>query len=81
MLALPPESGQPPGRPASDTPDATAAADCRISRALPVGDHTLDLGRVLRIRRYREHPPTPLLYGLRRYGSWAAAELPDEALR
>lgn len=50
--------------------DAFAIADCRVARALPVGDHTLLIGAVDEI----EHrPDQPLLYGLRTFASWPAA--------
>ncbi len=50
--------------------DAHAIADCRLVRAERVGDHTVLFGEVSRITE-RPGPP-PLLYGLRRYGSWPA---------
>ncbi len=51
--------------------DAHAIADCRISRTVSAGDHTVVFGRVFRV----EHPvaveQSPLLYGLRTYSSWS----------
>ena len=54
--------------------DAHAIADCRISRTVRVGDHTVVFGEVFRV----DHPvaevadnQSPLLYGLREYSSWS----------
>ncbi|MEV7868926.1 flavin reductase family protein [Streptomyces sp. NPDC088124] len=54
--------------------DAHAIADCRISRTVRIGDHTVVFGEVFRV----EHPAadvadnrSPLLYGLREYSSWS----------
>lgn len=51
--------------------DAHAIADCRISRTISTGDHTVVFGEVFRV----EHPVaadrSPLLYGLRKYSSWS----------
>ncbi|MFB9306025.1 flavin reductase family protein [Kibdelosporangium philippinense] len=51
--------------------DAHAIADCRISRTVSTGDHTVVFGEVFRV----EHPAegSPLLYGLREYSSWSVA--------
>jgi flavin reductase (NADH) len=52
------------------TDDAHAIADCRIGHTLAMGDHTVVFGEVIRVRQpVAEHPP--LMYGLRRYSSWA----------
>ncbi len=49
--------------------DMHAVADCRISDTLLVGGHMVVFGEVLRVVR-RAQECRPLLYGLRRYGSW-----------
>lgn len=50
------------------TADAHAVAECRVARALVVGEHTVVLGEVVGVRRQQEAPP--LLYGTRRFGVW-----------
>ncbi|MFI7549153.1 flavin reductase family protein [Micromonospora sediminimaris] len=65
-----PESGMP-----HLIDDAHTAADCRVSNALPVGDHVVVLGTVLRVRTHAVAPVSPLLYGMRRY--WSLAVTPD----
>ncbi|MET8666614.1 flavin reductase family protein [Streptomyces tendae] len=54
--------------------DAHAVADCRVDRTLSVGDHVVVFGEVLRIERHQPATPRPLLYGLRQYRSWSAAD-------
>ncbi|MFE1291249.1 flavin reductase family protein [Streptomyces sp. NPDC058751] len=54
--------------------DAHAVADCRVDRTLSVGDHVVVFGEVFRIERHQPAPPRPLLYGLRQYRSWSAAD-------
>jgi flavin reductase (DIM6/NTAB) family NADH-FMN oxidoreductase RutF len=49
--------------------DAHATAHCSLSRAEPVGDHTVIFGEVFKIWQ-RAEPPQPLLYGQRRYAAW-----------
>lgn len=48
--------------------DAHAIADCQIRTRLPIGDHMVVFGETYRITRQTGRQP--LLYGLRRYGSW-----------
>ncbi|MGC5053372.1 flavin reductase family protein [Micromonospora sp. DT48] len=64
--------------PASGMPhlvdDAHTTADCRVSNAMPVGDHVVVFGTVLRIRAHAVAPVSPLLYGMRRY--WSLAGTP-----
>lgn len=47
---------------------ALAIADCRLSRAEPVGDHVMLLGVVAGV--VSSDRQTPLLYGRRRYAAW-----------
>ncbi|MEU6756824.1 flavin reductase family protein [Streptomyces sp. NPDC046685] len=49
--------------------DAHTIADCRVSRTLPVGDHLVVFGEVLQVETQSNQPPSPLLYGMRQYGS------------
>ena len=51
--------------------DAHAIADCRVLMPLPVGDHMVVFGEIVRVSTRTER--RPLLYGLRRYGKWAVA--------
>jgi flavin reductase (DIM6/NTAB) family NADH-FMN oxidoreductase RutF len=46
-----------------------AVAECRISRVLVAGDHTVVFGRVLHVVQRDQEPP--LLYGLRRFATWS----------
>lgn len=55
--------------------DAHAIADCRIGSTLAVGDHMVVFGEAFGVTRREEF--RPLLYGLRRYGSWPNAESMD----
>ncbi|GIJ24440.1 flavin reductase family protein [Micromonospora lutea] len=59
--------------------DAHTAADCRVSNALPVGDHVVVFGTVLRVRTHAVAPVSPLLYGMRRYWSLAGTPAPEAA--
>jgi flavin reductase (DIM6/NTAB) family NADH-FMN oxidoreductase RutF len=51
---------------------AHAIADCLVSRADRVGDHIVVFGEVAAVSHPTEYEP--LLYGLRRYAAWPAAE-------
>jgi flavin reductase (DIM6/NTAB) family NADH-FMN oxidoreductase RutF len=50
--------------------DAHLVADCQVAGVRPVGTHDVVFGRVIRITRLQAS--RPLLYGMRRYASWAA---------
>lgn len=52
--------------------DAHAIADFEVTRSMAVGDHRVIFGESLRVL-WPYHPggTTPLLYGLRRFGSWS----------
>ncbi|WP_407552378.1 flavin reductase family protein [Streptomyces sp. Pv4-95] len=51
--------------------DAHALAECRVSRLVPAGDHTVVIGEVLRTETPDPAPgAAPLLYGRRRYATW-----------
>lgn len=50
---------------------AHTIADCTVTGATVVGDHTVVLGQVHAISRLR--PVRPLLYGLRQYSTWSDA--------
>lgn len=53
--------------------DAHATAECRVTRLVPAGDHTIVIGEVLHTQTHT--PATeeaPLLYGMRRYSTWSA---------
>jgi flavin reductase (NADH) len=67
-----PESGMP-----HLMEDAHSVADCRVSRTLPVGDHVVVFGEVLRVSTLADAPASPLLYGTRRY--WSLASTPSRA--
>jgi flavin reductase (NADH) len=47
---------------------AHAIADCRVTRTEAVGDHVVVFGEIYDVAE--RHGNTPLLYGLRTYGSW-----------
>ncbi|HZF89875.1 flavin reductase family protein [Streptomyces sp.] len=49
--------------------DAHTVADCRVSETLPVGDHVVVFGEVLNVRKQLDRQWSPLLYGMRQYGS------------
>jgi flavin reductase (NADH) len=48
---------------------AHTIADCTVTDASVVGDHTVVMGQVRAISRLR--PARPLLYGLRQYSTWS----------
>ncbi|MEU8521788.1 flavin reductase family protein [Streptomyces sp. NBC_01216] len=48
---------------------AHTIADCVVTEDQAVGDHTIVMARVTLVTSLRS--PLPLLYGMRRYGSWA----------
>jgi flavin reductase (DIM6/NTAB) family NADH-FMN oxidoreductase RutF len=50
--------------------DAHAIADCRISRTVATGDHTVVFGEVFQVEHLVSADSSPLLYGLRKYSSW-----------
>jgi flavin reductase (NADH) len=52
--------------------DAHLVADCQVVGDRPVGTHDVVFGRVIRITRLQAS--RPLLYGMRRYASWAPAD-------
>jgi flavin reductase (NADH) len=47
--------------------DAFAVAECRVTEAVAVSDHVAVFGEVVNVEQTQE---TPLLYGMRRFGSW-----------
>lgn len=47
---------------------AHTLADCVVAAEQAVGDHSVVMGKVVEVSCLR--PPAPLLYGMRRYGSW-----------
>jgi flavin reductase (NADH) len=49
------------------TADAFAVAECRVMRMVPVADHVVIMGEVVRTV---QSGGLPLLYGLRRFTSW-----------
>lgn len=53
--------------------DAFAVAECRVVKAVAIGDHVAVFGEVAHVRQRVE---TPLLYGMRRFGSWAKEVVP-----
>jgi flavin reductase (DIM6/NTAB) family NADH-FMN oxidoreductase RutF len=46
--------------------------DCRVTKTVVVGDHTVVFGEVFNVAAMGRQPPTPLLYGMRNY--WALTE-------
>lgn len=52
--------------------DACVVADCEVVDRKSVADHVIVFGRVTRVTPLTGLPP--LLYGLRRYAAWPAAE-------
>ncbi|MEU4080015.1 flavin reductase family protein [Streptomyces venezuelae] len=48
---------------------AHTIADCTVTAEQPVGDHVVVMARVTLVTALSR--PWPLLYGMRRYGSWA----------
>ncbi|MFI6453192.1 flavin reductase family protein [Streptosporangium amethystogenes] len=59
--------------------EAHAFADCRVTRAVEVGDHTVVFGQVFRVEQRAR--AVPLLYGLREYSSWSPAPRRPEGSR
>jgi flavin reductase (NADH) len=63
------------------TEDSHAVADCRVSRAVPSGDHMVVFGEVYHTMDTPDATPTgvrvvaPLLHGLRRYAGWPADDV------
>jgi flavin reductase (DIM6/NTAB) family NADH-FMN oxidoreductase RutF len=51
---------------------AHTIADCAVSAEHPVGDHAVVMAEVVMVTTLRI--PMPLLYGMRRYGSWSEDE-------
>lgn len=51
---------------------AHTVADCVVGDRQEVGDHTVVMARVALVTSLRV--PAPLLYGMRRYGTWAEDE-------
>ncbi|MFF1478048.1 flavin reductase family protein [Streptomyces sp. NPDC058301] len=61
--------------------DAHATADCVLLSTTVIGDHTAVFAEVKRVIT-RDPLPAPLLYGLRRYARWPAANGGDpDAIR
>jgi flavin reductase (DIM6/NTAB) family NADH-FMN oxidoreductase RutF len=50
--------------------DALAVAECQVSDARVVGDHTVVFGEVVGVS---QEPDVPLLYGLRSFSTWREA--------
>ncbi|MEU0486406.1 flavin reductase family protein [Streptosporangium sp. NPDC006013] len=59
--------------------EAHAFADCRVTRTVEVGDHTVVFGQVFRVEQRAR--AVPLLYGLREYSSWSPAPRRPEGPR
>ena len=61
------------------TEDSHAVADCRVSRAVPGGDHMVVFGEVYgtvdTLDTDAAATAPPLLHGLRRYAGWPADEV------
>jgi flavin reductase (DIM6/NTAB) family NADH-FMN oxidoreductase RutF len=55
--------------------DAHTIADCRVSETLPVGDHVVVFGEVVRVAKPAIQPPSPLLYGMHQY--WTLVANPE----
>jgi flavin reductase (DIM6/NTAB) family NADH-FMN oxidoreductase RutF len=58
--------------------DAFAVADCRVSEAVAIGDHVALFGEVVDVE---QRDDTPLLYGMRRFASWARPGAAADAVR
>ncbi|MEU8150838.1 cation:proton antiporter [Nonomuraea sp. NPDC048901] len=58
--------------------DAHAAAECALHRLIPMGDHTIVVGRVARITVLRP-AAVPLVYGQRRYAAWPRSATADKS--
>ncbi|XVQ90081.1 cation:proton antiporter [Microbispora siamensis] len=52
---------------------AHAVAECLVHRLIRMGDHTIVVGRVVRITELRTGA-VPLVYGRRRYAGWTAGQ-------
>ncbi|MGH3156092.1 MAG: flavin reductase family protein, partial [Streptosporangiaceae bacterium] len=50
--------------------DALALAECQVDRMIPAGDHTVVLGRVVRVSNTSQ---APLMYGRRRFSVWTGS--------
>lgn len=53
--------------------DAHAIADCKVTRTVSIGDHTVVFGEVFQVEQKTSRQPTPLLYGLRQYSCWSSS--------
>ncbi|MET9763712.1 flavin reductase family protein [Streptomyces sp. NPDC006372] len=49
--------------------DAHTIADCHVSETRPVGDHVVVFGEAIQVETRANQSSSPLLYGLRQYGS------------
>jgi len=54
--------------------DTHTIADCRVTRTMNAGDHVVVLGAVFRVSRQESAPPSPLLYGMRKYWSLGSCQ-------
>jgi flavin reductase (NADH) len=59
------------------TDDVIAAADCRVIKCLPMGDHTVVFGQVLETDIDME--AHPLIYAQRRYSEWCPTCKPSNS--
>jgi flavin reductase (DIM6/NTAB) family NADH-FMN oxidoreductase RutF len=59
---------------------AHTIADCDVTMTVPVGDHVVVFGRVARILRKTKEPPSPLMYGMRRYSTFSTCAMPDSVV-
>ncbi|MFW6085286.1 MAG: flavin reductase family protein [Gemmatimonadota bacterium] len=50
-------------------PEALAVCECTLEKAVPAGDHTLFVGRVVRVSVNRAVPNDPLIYFAGAYGA------------
>lgn len=53
--------------------DTHTIADCRVSTTMHAGDHVVVFGEVFRVSLPQGSPPSPLLYGMRKY--WSLREV------
>jgi flavin reductase (DIM6/NTAB) family NADH-FMN oxidoreductase RutF len=58
--------------------DALALAECQVDRMVPAGDHTVVIGRVVRVSNTAQ---APLMYGRRRFSVWNDLPVHEAALR
>jgi flavin reductase (DIM6/NTAB) family NADH-FMN oxidoreductase RutF len=49
--------------------DTHTIADCRVTATMNAGDHMVVFGEVFQVNRPEGTPPSPLLYGMRKYWS------------